>query len=266
MNEPIQLYPVSIVGTGPGDPDFLTVKASRVIREADIILYDCQPAKLVLNSLPTSATVIYVSRHPQEGDENSYPGKSLLDLVQENYLNGKKVVRLKVGDPMLFGGELNDHVALSQMNIPFEVIPGISAGVGAASAYALSISAKYESDSVTHLIAHEIRDNFALIRDAARLLLHGSTIVLYMADEHLEAIFNVFSEEGIPEDMPVVAVCMVGWPEEFYVSSTMKCMGKGLANNALKKPIVYFVGKYVSIGNIVKDHARPVMELVKQPC
>ncbi|ACF13417.1 Uroporphyrin-III C/tetrapyrrole (Corrin/Porphyrin) methyltransferase [Chloroherpeton thalassium ATCC 35110] len=258
MFEFTQKYPVAIVGTGPGDPDLLTVKAARLIQEAELIVYDCPPAGLVLEHFNLSAKVVYIDRRANAAEQTSSPGETLLNLIQENYMNGKKVVRLKVGDPMLFGGELNDYAALSKMNIPFEVVAGISAGTAAACSYALSISAKGESDAVTHLIVNEVGENLPLLRDAARWLQHGTTLVLYMANPHLEKIFQCFAEEGIPEDMPVVAVGKAGWPDEFYISSNMKHLKYGLPVSEGQSPIVYFLGKFVSLGNLPKARLEPI--------
>ena len=156
MNKSITCFPVSIVGTGPGDPDLLTVRAARVISEADIILYDCDPARHALTIAPASAKIVRVDRHADNSSASHFGKDSILDLIVEHYRQGKKVVRLKVGDPMLFGGKIEECHALRRMEIPFEVVPGVTAGASAANTYALSISTKYKSNAVIYLIADEI--------------------------------------------------------------------------------------------------------------
>ncbi|ABL64501.1 Uroporphyrin-III C/tetrapyrrole (Corrin/Porphyrin) methyltransferase [Chlorobium phaeobacteroides DSM 266] len=240
--------PVSIVGTGPGDPDLLTVRASRIIRSADVILYDCATAKPALSIASETAIIHEVNRQASAGKP------SILELIEMYYHEGRKVVRLKVGDPMLFGGEIDECRALKALNIPFEVVAGITAGSSAASSYALPISLKYQSNSVTYIIADEPGADFALFRDASRLLRHGSTIVLYMATKNLENIFRVFVEEGVPETMAVFAVGKSGWPDESSAEGTMRDIVAQIELRQLKEPIIFFLGRHLT-----KEKHFPVM-------
>jgi uroporphyrin-III C-methyltransferase len=247
MNNKNSRYPVSIVGTGTGDPELLTVKALKVIGKADVLIYDCREAEPAIRFAPLSAKVIYLSKILRAGEDAYHGCKSIVDLMGKYYHAGFKVVRLKPGDPMLFGGDVDEGLGLQQMTIPFEIVPGITAGVSAASTYALPISAKHQSNSVTYLIADEIRDDFELIRDSARLLRHGSTLVLYMATRNLAALFQVFAEEGVPETIPVVAVSKSGWPDESHAAATMKEIAGSVEFRKLKEPVTYFIGRHITI-------------------
>jgi uroporphyrin-III C-methyltransferase len=191
------------------------------------------------------------------GIHEKHPGyRSIPELIRDFYNEGMKVVRLRAGDPMLFGGSNDDCDSLGRMNIPYEVVPGISAGVSAACSYALPVSEKYQSDSVTHLIAHEICDDFALLRDVSKLLRHGSTIVLYMSTHNLDDIFMTFKQEGVPETIPVIAVARSGWPDEMHIEGTMRDFGQTFSAGILREPAVYFVGKHLKVRNL-PDEQRP---------
>lgn len=252
MEKQAHCYPISVVGSGTGDPELLTVKAMKVIVAADVLLYDCREAEPATRCAAPSAKTIFVSRRIGSEEDNS-GGVSILELMQEYYHAGKRVVRLKPGDPMLFGGEIDEYLALQQMNIPFEVIPGITAGVSIASAYALPISAKYQSNSVTYLIADDIRDNFALVRDTAHLLKHGSTIVLYMATRHLEEIFWAIAGEGVSETMPVIAVSKSGWPDETYSVATINDIVGVMERHKLKEPVAFIIGQHLVVRTVPSD-------------
>lgn len=253
MTHQTPCYPISLVGSGTGDPELLTVKALKVIGTADVLLYDCREAEPATRFAPHFAKVIFVNRRVRDSEPATIGFTSVLELMKKYYSAGCRVVRLKTGDPMLFGGETDECLALQQMNIPFEVIPGITAGVSIASNYALPISAKYQSNSVTYLIADDIRDNFALVRDAAKLLKHGSTIVLYMAKYHIEEIFRIFEEEGISETIPVVAVSKSGWPDEAYAEAAMKDIVAVMVLRQLNEPVTYLIGHHLAVRTVPSD-------------
>jgi uroporphyrin-III C-methyltransferase len=236
---------VKIVGTGPGDPELLTLRAESAIRMADVILYDCKTVEPALLLASADALIASVERSLYEnglGDRESTP---MIVAIRKHYREGRRVVRLKAGDPTLFGGEVDECDVLDRMGIPYAIIPGVSAGAAAAAAYALPISRKFESDVVVNLIAAEINDDFALIRDASRLLLHGGTMVLYMATSNLPGILQVFREMEVPDTTPVVAISKAGWPDEAFAETTLGGMEKAGCSFNLRDPVVYTIGGYV---------------------
>ncbi|NTW54533.1 MAG: uroporphyrinogen-III C-methyltransferase [Chlorobaculum sp.] len=240
---------VFIVGTGPGDPGLLTLRAESAIREADVILYDCGTVEPALSVASERAEILRVDRSKYENGKGCREQTPMIVAIREHYQKGLRVVRLKTGDPTLFGGEVDECDVLGRLGIPYTVIPGISAGAAAASAYALSISRKFESDAVLNIIAASITDDFALIRDSARLLGHGATVVLYMATANLSGILRVFREAGVPDAMPVIAVSKAGWPEEAFALTTLGELAAA-CTTGLPEPVVYTVGRYVRVRNV----------------
>ena len=241
---------VFIVGTGPGDPELLTVRGAAAIREAEVILYDCGTVEPALSVASKYATILRVDRSPYEHGKGCREETPMVVAIREHYLKGLKVVRLKTGDPTLFGGEVDECDVLGRLGIPYTVIPGISAGAAAACAYAMPISRKFESDAVLNIIAASITDDFVLIRDAARLLAHGATVMLYMATANLPGILRVFREVGVPEAMPVVAVSKSGWPEEAFVQTTLGELEAAGCSTGLPDPVVYTIGRYVRVRSV----------------
>lgn len=237
-----QFYPVSIVGAGPGDPELLTVRAMERIKAADVLLYDCLPAIHVVELASSNAKVIFVNKHADNPKEKA----DMVALLQQYYEQGKRVVRLKAGDAMMFNGGGMEARRLKEMAIPFEIVPGITAAAAGANLFAIPITEKYESNGVMYVIADEIRDDFAQIRDVARMMLqHGTTAVLYMAYDHLTAIFNVFQEEGVGADMPVVATSMLSLADEDCVTGTISDILQKMEQREMVSPFTFFVGKCV---------------------
>lgn len=236
---------VYITGTGPGDPDLLTVKARRLIEEADVILYDCLPAQHVLALAKPSALVKFVNKHPEEGEEK----EDLLEYVRQYYKEGKMVVRLKAGDALMFNGGDADARRLRRWGIPFEIVPGITASCAASSIFAILTTELHKSDALLNLIAYEINDDFAHIRDVARLFRHGDTVALYMAYDNLEAIFRVFREEGVDGNIPVAIASMVSLKNEDVALATMDTALDRIAEREMLAPFVFFIGKYVEVFN-----------------
>ncbi|WP_321478555.1 SAM-dependent methyltransferase [uncultured Bacteroides sp.] len=236
-------YPVSILGTGPGGPDYLTVEAKRRLNEADCILYDCLPATHILMEAGTHAEVRFIDKHPEGGVE----AVDLLKIVEQLYYEGKKVVRLKAGDAMMFNGGGVDCARLKEMGIPFEVIPGLTAAAAATSIFAIPITEKFESNSIIYAIADHVTDNYAHFRDVSKLFKHGTTLALYMAYDHLKEIFNVFIEEGVPTDMPVVIASMISLSHEDCACGTIETVFDVIDKREMLAPFVFFIGKHVKI-------------------
>jgi siroheme synthase len=240
--EKITRYPVHIVGAGPGDPDLLTVKALRLIEEADVLFYDCLPAEHVLKAAH-SKDIIYVNKHPEEGETK----EDILEYVKKYYLDGKKVVRLKAGDALMFnGGDIEARI-LKEWDIPFELVPGLTAAAAAANIFAIPTTEIHKSNAIINVIAYEINDDYAHIRDIAKLFKHGTTIALYMAFDNLKRIFEVFKEEGVREDIPVVIAAMVSLQHQDVAKATMDTVFEVINEREMLSPFVFFIGEHIDI-------------------
>lgn len=236
-------YPVSIVGAGPGDPDLLTVKAYRCIEEADVVLYDCLPAVHVTEIASDKTKVLFVDKHTDD------PAKrvDMLDVVQQYYEEGKKVVRLKAGDALMFNGGGYEAKKLAERGIPFEFVPGLTAGTAGANLFAIPLNEIGESNTTLYLIANILDDRIDLIKEAARMMLHhGTTLVLYMAYDHLDAIFNIFKGEGLTGDLPVVAASMISLSDQDCVQGTIDTIQELMDDRQMLSPFTFFIGKYVT--------------------
>ena len=256
------LHPVSVVGVGPGDPDLLTVKAKRLLEEADVVLYDCLPATYV-TAVASNAEILFLNKHPEDGEEKV----DILPVVKDLYLEGKKVVRLKAGDAMMFNGGDVEARFFKENGIPFEFVPGITAACAASNIFAIPTTEIYKSNAIVHLIAYDIPDNYAHIRQVARLFEFGTTVVLYMAYDNLKEIFQVFREEGVDENIPVVVASMVSLTQEDCAKATMSSVFDVIKSREMLSPFVFFIGKYVDMyadGKTTKEHLERFMTQISQ--
>jgi uroporphyrin-III C-methyltransferase len=239
-------FPILITGTGPGNPELLTVKAYQAISSADVLLYDCMPAHYVLDIKREDAEIIYICKS-HEFSENELRGHmiNVIDTLEKNYNEGKKIVRLKSGDAFMYGGGGLEASLLKSRGIPFEIIPGLTAGAAAANLYGVKISEKDETDTVIYYIGCNITDNFYQLRQIARLLNIGATLVLYMADDNLSKIIKVLKEEGVPGAIPTVVVGMASLPSEDCASGTLDSITQETSKKEMLMPFTYFIGSHV---------------------
>jgi uroporphyrin-III C-methyltransferase len=257
-------FPILITGTGPGNPELLTVKAHQAISSADVLLYDCMPAHYVLDLKREDAEVIYLCKN-HEFTEDELRGHmiNVINNLEKCYNNGKKVVRLKSGDAFMYGGGGFEASLLKSRGIPFEIIPGLTAGAAAANLYGVKISEKDETDTVVYYIACNITDNFYQIRQIAKLLNIGATLVLYMADDNLLKIRNVLKEEGVPGTIPAVVVGMASLPDEDCAIGSLDTITQEATKKEMLMPFTYFIGNHVkaTVQNRTKMSVKTVKSL-----
>ncbi|MGD8777429.1 MAG: SAM-dependent methyltransferase [Ignavibacteria bacterium] len=241
-----ELHPILIVGTGPGDPELLTVRAHKAISSADIILYDCMPAHYVLNVKRDDAEVVFLSKqHDAPREDLKLHDTNVIDHLEKYYKQGKKVVRLKAGDAFMYGSGGRETVMLIKRGIPFDVIPGLTAGAAAANLYGVKISEKDETDLVMYYIGFDIRDEYYQVGEMAKLLKVGATLVLYMADDNFDKITEVLKSRGVPGTIPAVVVGMASLPDEDCAVATLDTIVKETEKKEMVMPFTYFIGKYV---------------------
>ncbi|MBP1639324.1 MAG: Uroporphyrin-III C/tetrapyrrole (Corrin/Porphyrin) methyltransferase [Bacteroidetes bacterium] len=256
-------YPVKIVGAGPGDPGLLTVKAYRSIEEADVLLYDCLPAVHVTEVASSKTVVRFIDKH----NEDPARRVDMLDVLEQYYNEGKKIVRLKAGDALMFNGGGYEAKKLKERGVPFEIIPGITAGTAGSNLFAIPLNEKGETNATLYLIADQLDDRVGLIRSAARMMRdQDATVVLYMAYDHLREIFALFEEEGLISDLPVVATSMISLSDEDCVEGTMQNILQKMESREMVAPFTFFIGKYVTHYLSPKSQAERDLARITQMC
>ena len=231
---------VYLVGAGPGDPGLITRRALDLIAEADVILYDrLIPAGALDNARP-DADLRYVGKRPGEPavgqDEIS---RTLIELARA----GRSVVRLKGGDPFVFGRGGEEAQALAEAGIPFEVVPGVTAGVAAPAYAGIPVTHRDDASAVAFVTGHEDPDKPESALDWTALAAFPGTLVLYMGVRNLEAIAEALIQAGRSADQPAAVVAHGTRPEQRTVTGALGDIAAKAAEAGLEPPAVTIVGE-----------------------
>jgi uroporphyrin-III C-methyltransferase len=211
---------VWIVGAGPGDPELLTVRAARVLAAADVVAYDELVSADVLELVDARAETFSVGRRA------GCPTPPALDSrIVAHARAGKRVVRLKGGDPHVFGRGGEEARVLHAEGIPFAIVPGVSAAFGAAASAGIPLTLRGVSARLTIATAHEAKD-LEHARSFARTLPREGTIALYMGVAHLAILGEALVREGFPPEGPVAIVSRATLPDESVAVGTIAELGR----------------------------------------
>ncbi|WP_124847315.1 siroheme synthase CysG [Acidipila sp. EB88] len=206
---PTEQVSVWLVGAGPGDPDLLTVKAARLLAGADLLLHDDLVPDAVLALAPATAEIVNVGKRCGRA---SITQAQIHELMLAGARSGRRVIRLKSGDPLLFGRAGEEMDALRAANIPFAVVPGVTAASAAAAALPCSLTDRRAASSILLATGHTAPDE---PRNPE------PTRVVYMPGRDLTAIARQWSAEGLPADYPCVLVSHAGRPDQQSTRTTL---------------------------------------------
>ena len=199
---------VAIVGAGPGDPELLTLKAARLIALADVVLYDRLVSPQILAMAPAAAELIDVGKRPG----GSHTQDVLNDLLVAVATPGRRVVRLKGGDPFVFGRGGEEVEVLARHGISFEIVPGISSALAAPAAVGIPVTHRNMSRAVTVVTGHEALDSSPV--DWSALAQLGSTLVVLMGIERRGQIVHRLVEAGFDPHTPVAVIIDATTPNQ----------------------------------------------------
>ena len=239
----IELGEVYLVGAGPGDPDLLTCKALRLIQQADVVLYDRLVSKGVMELVRRDSELIYVGK--KGGSQESTRQIDINDQLVELAKSGKRVCRLKGGDPFIFGRGGEEIESLSEHGIPFQVVPGITAASGCSSYAGIPLTHRDYSQSCRFVTAHLKNGTTNLPWD--EFVIDQQTIVFYMALSGANYICQKLMEHGMDKDMPIAIIEKGTMPEQkVYISSLTK-LPDLLATEDIHAPTLMIVGEVVKL-------------------
>lgn len=251
---------VYLVGAGPGDPGLLTLRGAECLARADVVLYDGLVNPQLLRH--THARAERTSR--ADGDtgrrlDQAEINRRLVELARA----GKTVVRLKGGDPFVFGRGSEEALALEQAGIPFEVVPGITAAV-AASAYAgISVTHRDHASAVAFVTGHEDPRKPESALDFAALAAFPGTLVFYMGLHRILAISEALVAGGKPSSTPVAVICRGTWSDQRQVVGTLADIADKACDAGLHPPSLIVVGSCVSLTTDIAwlSRAKPLLGL-----
>ena len=238
---------VHLVGAGPGDPDLLTVKALRLLQGAEVVVYDRLVAPAILELIPPGAARIYVGKADRR---HTLPQDEINALLVKLALSGHRVVRLKGGDPFVFGRGSEEAEHLAQQGIAFEVVPGVTAASGCAAGFGIPLTHRGLASGVRFVTGH-CRDGQTLALNWASLADPDTTLVIYMGLTTLPEISRRLIEAGLPPDTPAAAIAGGTMPRQTLCRGTLADLPAKAAARTLEAPVLIVVGRVVALAEVL---------------
>ena len=238
---------VYIVGAGPGDHKLITLKAVEAIKSADVVLYDRLVSKGIISMIPKSAEKVYVGR--DVGDD--YKHQDYTNDLMLKFAKTKNVVRLKGGDPFIFGRGGEEAEFLKSHKIKYEIIPGITSGIGSAEYSGIPLTHRDYASSVVFVTGHEDAKKKKEYVKWKRLAKSVDTIVIMMGLSRLEKICKELVAGGLDKKTPVAVIQNGTTPQHRMVKGDLSNISQKVIQAKIRAPSIIIIGKVVNLSEII---------------
>lgn len=240
---------VYLVGSGPGDPDLITVKGARLLQSCDVVVYDALAPDELVVSLPSGVEKRYVGK---KAGQHSLPQDKINELLVWLAREGKKVVRLKGGDPFIFGRGGEEAEYLKEHGIPFEIIPGITAGIAGPAYAGIPATDRRRASFVMFLTGHKASDKelSSVPWDWVGKATNG-TLIVYMGVSELGNIVTALQKAGLADNTPAAAIERGTYPTQRVVQGTLADLQAEVVRADLKPPSLFVFGDTVKLHDVL---------------
>ena len=239
---------VYLVGAGPGDPKLITLRAVELIKKADVVLYDRLVSKKILSMIPKRAVSIYVGR--AVGDDTTHQDSTNELMVKYAKLK-KSVVRLKGGDPIIFGRGGEEAEFLKSFNVKYEIIPGITSGIGSATYAGIPLTHRQFASSVVFVTGHEDPEKKSDVVKWKKLAKSVDTIVIMMGLSRIGVISKKLIDGGMDKDMPVAVIQNGTTSQQKMIKGTISNIANKIKRSKIKPPTNIIIGRVVDLSDII---------------
>ena len=230
---------VDLVGAGPGDPDLMTRKGWKALLDADVIVYDALVSDALMAQIPGHIRRLYVGK---QKDRHSVSQARICRLLVELAGEGLRVVRLKGGDPLVFGRLTEELEALKAASVPFSIVPGITAAAGCAASCGIPLTERGRAPRLRLITAHSCDDRPIDWADLAR---RDETLVFYMGLSMAETIASELQHHGLPSDWPVLLVERGTHRDQRVQRTDLRQLTACIAQQGFRSPTLILVGRVV---------------------
>ena len=244
-NNTLEAGKVWLIGAGPGDPDLLTVKAARLIARADVLVFDHLVGDGIMDLARPDASRIYAGK---EASKHTLPQEAINKLLVDLAREGLAVVRLKGGDPFIFGRGGEELEILAASGIPFEVVPGVTAASGCAAYSGFPLTHRDHAQAVTFVTGH-LKDHTVNL-DWPALARPNQTVVFYMGIGAAEEICRQMISHGLPPQTPAAVVRNGTLPTQQSLLATLETLPQRIEQAGITPPAL------IVVGSVVNLHAR----------
>ena len=239
---------VYLVGAGPGDSKLITLRAIELLQKADVVLYDRLVSKKIISMIPKSAEKIYVGR--AVGDDTTHQNTTN-DLMVKYAQSSKYVVRLKGGDPIIFGRGGEEAEFLKEHKIKYEIVPGITSGIGSATYSGIPLTHRKFASSVVFVTGHEDPEKKNEVVKWKRLAKSVDTIVIMMGLSRINVICKQLIEGGMDKKTPVAVIQNGTTPKHRMIKGNLSNIAKKIKENKITPPTNIIIGKVVDLSETI---------------
>ncbi len=244
---------VFLVGAGPGDPQLLTLKAVEVLREADVVVYDRLVSESILEFAPEDVEKIYVGK---SSDKHEFSQEKINELLVNKVLDGKKVVRLKGGDPFVFGRGGEEAEALANSEIVFEVVPGVSSALAAPAYVGIPLTHRKYASSLAIVTGHEDPTKLGNRVKWEKLATSVDTIVVLMGVKNLETIVKRLLNGGRGPQTSIAIIESGTTTNQRTTIGTLSNIAQKAKERKVKAPAIIVIGEVVKLKNELSGFKR----------